>query len=571
MIIFKKLRWKNLLSTGNVFTEIDLTSKNTTLIVGENGAGKSTMLDALSFGLFGKPFRKVNKGQLINSINNKAMVVEVEFGIGNKQYKIERGAKPNIFNVYQDGTLINHDASTNDYQEMLDKHILKINHKTFSQIVVLGSASFVPFMQMTAAHRREVIEDLLDIQIFTVMNVLLKDKISLNKTNIMEADYAIHGIEEKIELEQQHLQEIKNNNEDLINQKQQQIITIQGEIDEANTKIEQSQAEIARQTDTTSDQDKVRTRREKVVALVRQLINKHDQIRKENEFFLSNSDCPTCRQGIAHDHRSDIINSGHAQLDEIEQAKQKISGELDRLDARLTTIADVTRTVARINQEVYNEISGVRIKEGFIKSIQNEINQLNTSTHTDINISRLADLKKQLKEQTLKRETLGKERVTLETASVLLKDTGIKTKIIRQYVPVINKLINKYLASMDFFVNFELNESFEETLKSRFRDEFSYASFSEGEKSRIDLALLFTWRAISKLRNSTSTNLLILDEVFDGSLDSQGNEELLKIIQTLTEGNNVFVISHKTDAYIDKFDRVLKFEKQKNFSRMIEL
>ena len=571
MIIFKKLRWKNLLSTGNIFTEIDLTSKNTTLIVGENGAGKSTMLDALSFGLFGKPFRKVNKGQLINSINNKAMVVEVEFGIGNKEYKIERGAKPNIFNVYQDGTLINHDASTSDYQEMLDKQILKINHKTFSQIVVLGSASFVPFMQMTAAHRREVIEDLLDIQIFTVMNILLKDKISLNKTNIMEADYAIHGIEEKIELEQQHLQEIKNNNEELINQKQQQIITIQGEINEANIKIEQSQAEIVRQTDTTSDQDKVRTRREKVIALVRQLTNKHDQIRKENEFFLSNNDCPTCRQGIAHDHRSDIINSGHAQLDEIEQAKQKISGELDRLDARLTTIADVTRTIAGINQEVYNDISGVRIKEGFIKSIQNEINQLNTSTHTDINISRLADLKKQFKEQTQKREELGKQRVTLETASVLLKDTGIKTKIIRQYVPVINKLINKYLASMDFFVNFELNESFEETLKSRFRDEFSYASFSEGEKSRIDLALLFTWRAISKLRNSTSTNLLILDEVFDGSLDSQGNEELLKIIQTLTEGNNVFVISHKTDAYIDKFDRVLKFEKQKNFSRMIEL
>lgn len=571
MIIFKKLRWKNLLSTGNVFTEIDLTLKNTTLIVGENGAGKSTMLDALSFGLFGKPFRKVNKGQLINSINNKGMVVEVEFGIGNKEYKIERGAKPNIFNVYQDGTLINHDASTNDYQDMLDKHILKINHKTFSQIVVLGSASFVPFMQMTAAHRREVIEDLLDIQIFTVMNILLKDKISLNRTNITEADYAIHGIEEKIELEQQHLQEIKNNNEELINQKQQQIITIQGEVNEANIKIEQSQAEVARQSDNINDHDKVRTRREKVVALVSQLDNKYDKIRKENEFFLSNNDCPTCRQGIAHDHRSEIVDSGNTQLGEIEQAKQKISEELNRLDTRLTAIADVTRTVAGINQEVYNALSGVRIKEGFIKSIQNEINQLSTSTHTEINITRLADLKKQLKEQTVRRETLGKERVTLETASVLLKDTGIKTKIIRQYVPVINKLINKYLASMDFFVNFELNESFEETLKSRFRDEFSYASFSEGEKSRIDLALLFTWRAISKLRNSTSTNLLILDEVFDGSLDSQGNEELLKIIQTLTEGNNVFVISHKTDAYIDKFDRVLKFEKQKNFSRMIEL
>ena len=571
MIIFKKLRWKNLLSTGNVFTEIDLTAKNTTLIVGENGAGKSTILDALSFGLFGKPFRKVNKGQLINSINNKGLLVEVEFGIGSKSYIVKRGAKPNIFEVYQDSTLINLDASTNDYQEMLDKHILKINHKTFSQIVVLGSASFVPFMQMTAANRREVIEDLLDIQIFTVMNILLKDKVSLNKTNIMEADYAIHGIEEKIELEQQHIQEIKNNNEELINQKQQQIVTIQGEIDEANITIEQSQAEIVRKTDSINDQDKVRSRREKVVALVRQLDNKYDKIRKENEFFLSNNDCPTCRQGIAHDHRSEIVNSGNTQLGEIEQAKHKISEELDRLDTRLTDIADVTRAIAGINQEVYNTISGVRIKEGFIKSIQSEIDQLNTNTHTEININRLADLKRQHKEQTTRRETLGRERVTLETASVLLKDTGIKTKIIRQYVPVINKLINKYLASMDFFVNFELNESFEETIKSRFRDEFSYASFSEGEKSRIDLALLFTWRAISKLRNSTSTNLLILDEVFDGSLDSQGNEELLKIIQTLTDGNNVFVISHKTDAYIDKFERVLKFEKQKNFSTMVEL
>jgi DNA repair exonuclease SbcCD ATPase subunit len=571
LIIFKKLRWKNLLSTGNVFTEIDLTAKNTTLIIGENGAGKSTILDAISFGLFGKPFRKVNKGQLINSINNKGLLVEVEFSVGSKSYIVKRGSKPTVFEVYQDDTLINLDASAGDYQEMLDKHILKISHKTFSQIVVLGSASFVPFMQMTAAHRREVIEDLLDIQIFTIMNTLLKDKVGLNKSEIMEADYAIHGIDEKIELEQQHLQEIKNNNEELISQKQQQIITIQGEVNEANINIEQNQAEILRQTDHINDQDKIRSRREKVVALVRQLDNKHDQIRKENEFFLSNNDCPTCRQGIAHDHRNQIVDSGHTQLDEIKQAQQKISKELNRLDARLTTIADVTRTIAGINQEVYNALSGVRIKEGFIKSIQNEINQLNTSTHTEININRLAELKKQFKEQTQKREMLGRERVTLETASVLLKDTGIKTKIIRQYVPVINKLINKYLASMDFFVNFELNESFEETLKSRFRDEFSYASFSEGEKSRIDLALLFTWRAISKLRNSTSTNLLILDEVFDGSLDSQGNEELLKIIQTLTEGNNVFVISHKTDAYIDKFDRVLKFEKQKNFSTMVEL
>ena len=571
MITFKKLRWKNLLSTGNTFTEIDVDAKGTTLIVGENGAGKSTILDAISFGLFGKPFRKVNKGQLINSINNKAMVVEVEFASGNKHYMVRRGAKPNVFEVYQEGTLINLDANVGDYQEMLDKQILKINHKTFSQIVVLGSASFVPFMQMTSANRREVIEDLLDIQIFTTMNTLLKDKVAANKNEMVDADYKLKGLAEKIELEKKHLEELKQNNDETIAQKQQQVSDLQVQIDHANTSIQTIQKDIEESSKAISDQDKVRARLEKVQSLSRRLDSRSEKLSKEADFFNDHSDCPTCRQGIADGHKQQIVAEANNTLSEIEQGKQALSKELDNITQRLSEISAVGASITEKNKEVSNFNVQVRTWLSFVASIEVEIEQLRTNKQIDTNTNRLAELKQELRSALVVREDLGKWRNTLEMASVLLKDTGIKTKIIRQYVPVINKLINKYLASMDFFVNFELNESFEETLKSRFRDEFSYASFSEGEKSRIDLALLFTWRAISKLRNSASTNLLILDEVFDGSLDAQGNEELLKIIKTLTEGNNVFVISHKTDAYIDKFERVLRFEKQKNFSRMVEL
>ena len=512
MITFKKLRWKNLLSTGNTFTEIDVDAKDTTLIVGENGAGKSTILDAISFGLYGKPFRKVNKGQLINSINNKAMVVEVEFATGNKHYMVRRGAKPNVFEVYQDGTLINLDANVGDYQEMLDKQILKINHKTFSQIVVLGSASFVPFMQMTAANRREVIEDLLDIQIFTTMNTLLKDKVATNKNDVIEADYKLKGLAEKIELEKKHLEELKQNNDETIAQKQQQVRDLQVQIHDANTSIQTIQKDIEESSKAISDQDKVRARLEKVQSLSRRLDSRSEKLSKETDFFNDHSDCPTCRQGIADDHRQQIVAEANNTLAEIEQGKQALSKELDSITKRLSKISAIGASITEKNKEVSNYNVQVRTWLSFVASIELEIEQLKTNKQIDTNTSRLAELKQELKAALVVRENLGKWRNTLEMASVLLKDTGIKTKIIRQYVPVINKLINKYLASMDFFVNFELNENFEETLKSRFRDEFSYASFSEGEKSRIDLALLFTWRAISKLRNSASTNLLILDE-----------------------------------------------------------
>ena len=571
MIFFKTLRYRNLLSTGNVFTEINLHSHGTTLIVGENGAGKSTILDALSFSLFGKPFRKVNKGQLINSINNKALMVEVEFTVGNKNYLIQRGAKPNVFNVYQDGILINNDASAGDYQEMLDKHILKINHKTFSQIVVLGSASFVPFMQMTAANRREVIEDLLDIQIFTVMNTLLKDKIALNKSTITDVDYVMQGIAEKIDLEKKHLQVLQSSNDEQIAAKRLKITEYEGSIQEADNEILAYMEQHTNYQDLDAIQLSQLKKQTKLNTLYHQLCTKLHDIDKDILFFSTHDDCPVCQQGIDHAFRDSTV-------EEKKNKKQELTQAIEELDSKIAGVSKALRDVEALILErsvwtanINDRQRDILFLQRLIGEMQTDIDQLENTPHIEDNTNRLADLRLQLKEKIVQREVLGKQKNTLEMAAVLLKDSGIKTKIIRQYIPVINKLINKYLASMDFFVNFELDENFEEKIKSRFRDEFSYASFSEGEKSRLDLALLFTWRSISRLRNSTSTNLLILDEVFDGSLDAQGNEELLKIIDTLTDGNNVFVISHKTDAYLDKFNRALKFQKIGNFSTMSEL
>ncbi len=571
MIVFKKIKWKNLLSTGNAFTEISLNTHNQTLIVGDNGAGKSTILDALSFVLYGKPFRKVNKGQLLNTINNKGLLVECEFGIGNRDYRVCRGIKPNIFEIYIDGIMVNVDAAVSDYQEVLERQILKLNQKTFSQVVILGSASFVPFMQLAAAPRREVIEDILDIQVFSTMNTLLKEKITANKAQITDVDYKIHSTGEKIELETTHLNTMRQNNDALKAQKTAQIaeyVRQAGEVNEQTTKLLR---EIAELSSNIEDKDKVRARVEKVSTLARQIRSRYDSIRKETEFFHANDDCPTCRQGIAVEHRTQIVEEASAKLAEIEQGEQKIAEELDRLNSRLADISNVLATISTKQAEAHTYQVRATQYDAFIASIRSEMEQIDSSGQFEENKGRLKELKTQLATLKETKEQLVNQRAIHDVASVMLKDSGIKTKIIRQYIPVINKLINKYLASMDFFVNFELNEGFEETIKSRFRDEFSYASFSEGEKSRIDLALLFTWRAIAKLRNSASTNLLILDEVFDGSLDAQGNEELLKILQSITEGSNVIVISHKTDAYLDKFERVLKFEKQKNFSAMITL
>lgn len=570
MILFKNIRYKNLLSTGNSFTEIALDRNHSTLIVGDNGAGKSSILDALSFALYSKPFRKVNKGLLVNSINGKGLLVELEFQIGKKEYLIRRGIKPNVFEVFQNGELINQHADSKDHQEHLEKNILKLNHKSFSQIVVLGSASFVPFMQLTAQNRREVIEDLLDIEIFSTMNTLLKEKIQTNKSSIIDTDHELKLNSEKIEMIKKHINTIKTNNEELIKQKEEKIVELKRQIDEANTNITTTTATIDEYQESISDSTKVDNRLAKLRTLNSQLDSKLHKLEKEIEFFQEHDDCPTCRQGIQHEHKQEIVNNDNQMLADVQKAKQKLEKELEEVSTRLSEITETNKKILELNRKVSNYNIEIQTLNTFIDGIKKEIASiLEDKTIVEDNSEELKEVKAKLKEAIEQKEELVKDRQVLDVAALLLRDSGIKTRIIKQYVPIMNKLINKYLAAMDFFVNFELNESFEEKIKSRFRDEFTYDSFSEGEKMRIDLSLLFTWRAIAKLRNSASTNLLIMDEVFDSSLDGAGTEEFLKILETLTNDTNVFIISHKGDQLFDKFAHVIKFEKHKNFSRIV--
>lgn len=569
MIIFEKVRWKNFLSTGNSFTEIVLTRNKSTLIIGENGAGKSTILDALSFGLYGKPFRKINKPLLINTINQKGLEVEVEFRIGKRKYIVKRGIKPSIFEIYQDGRLLNQDAESKEYQEMFERNILKLNHKSFSQIVVLGSASFVPFMQLPAAHRREVIEDLLDIQIFSTMNLLLRDKVQVNKNEITDCDFNMKLIAEKIEMHKKHLQTLKQNNDDTIKQKNEKIAELEANVAALQTNITNLSEEVQKETTSIEDQEKVQSKYTYIVDVKKKLEIKLDKLQKEIEFFRDHNDCPTCRQGIDHVHKKEIISNDNNQIIEVQKAIEKLENDIDWYLNRINEIGEVNKKITELNKLISNDNVQINTLNSFITGIKNEIENIKLNDKvTEDNSEELKTFKQQLKEFIDKKEDLQQHKMVLEVASMLLKDSGIKTKIIKQYVPIMNKLINKYLAAMDFFVNFELNENFEEKIKSRHRDEFCYESFSEGEKMRIDLALLFTWRAIAKLRNSASTNLLIMDEVFDSSLDSNGTDEFLKILNALTGDTNVFIISHKGDTLFDKFEHTIKFEKHKNFSRI---
>ena len=568
MLYFEKIRWKNFLSTGNAFTEIDFTRNKTTLIVGENGAGKSTILDALSFSLYGKPFRKINKPQLINTINGKGLEVELEFSIGKRKYLVKRGMKPALFEIYQDGNIINQDAESKEYQEMFEKNILKLNHKSFCQIVVLGSASFVPFMQLPAAHRREVIEDLLDIQIFSTMNNLLKDKVTKNKSDITDTDYNIKLTAQKIEMHKKHLEELNKSNDDVIDQKNQKIEELTTEINTASVQVTYNQTKIDEKTESISDYTKTQNRVEKLKDLKLQLSAKLTRLEKEIEFFSDHNDCPTCRQGIDHTHKAQIVSNDNDQILEVRAGIEKLDSELKVSKNRIEEINRVILSINELNKEVSNLNVQIDTKSKFIRGLKEEIAALKKSTKATVDNEQLKLFQTDLKQFLASKEELVADKGVLDVASNLLRDSGIKTKIIKQYVPVMNKLVNKYLASLDFFVNFELNENFEETIKSRHRDEFSYESFSEGEKMRIDLALLFTWRAIAKLRNSVSTNLLIMDEVFDSSLDTNGTDEFLKILYTLTGDTNVFIISHKGDTLFDKFEHILKFEKHKNFSRI---
>lgn len=570
MILFKKVRWKNLLSTGNIFTEIDLTKYNSTLIVGTNGSGKSTILDAISFALYNKPFRKINKPQLINSINGKDLVVEFEFVVGSNHYKIVRGIKPSRFEIYKNDTLLNQDADSKDYQEVVEKQIVKMNHRTFSQVVVLGSSTYVPFMQLTAAARREVIEDLLDIQVFTTMNTLLKSKISVNQDSIKQSKYDSDLIEEKINIQNSYVNSLEKDVISRVETYNKKIEETEEHIAVLEKTISKNNATIETLLNDTMGLDKLQKRMEKSVMLKEKANDRLVKLDKEIKFFHDNNDCPTCKQGIAHEFKSESIVTKQSQIKEIADNLTLLENDYKNTIDKISEINRIQQNIQTFQQDVSRCNSEIDSDKKFVESFRQEISNLeNNTANVDSEKEKLKALKQQKNEVEGVKQKLLEDYEILQAASALLKDGGIKTRILRQYMPIINKLINKYLAAMDFFVQFEIDEQFNETIKSRFRDEFSYNSFSEGEKMRINLAVLFTWRAIAKMRNSASTNLLIMDEVFDSSLDSNGTDEFLKIIQTLTADTNTFIISHKTDQLFDKFHNVIKFEKTKNFSRIV--
>ena len=570
MIIFKIIRYKNFLSTGNSWTTIDLLSTKTTLVVGHNGAGKSTMLDALAFALFGKAHRNISKPQLVNTINNKDCVVEIEFTVSGSNLKVVRGIKPNKFEIWKDGSMINQSSHAKEYQKILEQNIIKLNHKSFHQIVVLGSSSFIPFMQLPAQHRRDVIEDLLDINVFSKMNQILKEKNSILKDDLKSVDYDAELNKEKLDLQNKYIKEVEALSVEQINSKEADISDAQKEIDTIQSENISLSVEIEERSD--GLQESLKENHDKRQSLLHYQAEFNQKIKtlvKETKFYEENDTCPTCTQDISSEVRDTKLATAKEKATELNSAVRDVSEKslivesaIERLTNTAGEIRDKTSIITSNNKTIN------RLQEQ-IKSINSSIEQIRGSSG-DLSKSRkeleaLKKLKDDLFEKRLYlNESLSYNSIILE----MLKDTGIKTKIIKQYLPVINKLVNQYLQVLDFFVSFNLDESFSETIRSRHRDNFSYDSFSEGEKQRIDLALLFTWRHIAKMKNSVSTNLLILDETFDSSLDYEGVDNLMKIIHTLDDDTNIFVISHKGDILDGKFQNKLEFHKEKNFSKL---
>ena len=571
MINFNVVRWKNFLSYGDHWTELRLDEHTKTLIVGENGAGKSTFMDALSYALFMKPFRKVNNPQLVNSINKKHMAVEVEFTIGSNHFRVCRGHAPRFFEVYKDGTLLNQEAHTKDYQQILEQQILKLNHKSFSQIVVLGSSNFTPFMQLSGPHRREIIEDLLDIQIFSIMAGILKGKVQSNKENLTEMDHQIELIDNKIQMQEEYILKLQDNAEEAQKEKEKQIKEKESEIKDILNELSELNTEIDKLLVDVNKLPKASKRLSQLTSLEAQIEDNVLKLNKNIKFLQENDVCPTCEQDIDESFKEDRIAKDEEKvkkskdgLVKIEKAIQEAETVVDGLETLKTNVQQLQTTVA-VKRQAEESLNS------FIESIKKQIAEAKDSARAqEIESARNDVSKEQLDDAIAKRDKLRQDRNVLSVATDLLRDTGIKSRIVKQYVPVINKLVNKYLAAMDFFVQFHLDEDFKEVIRSRHRDDFSYDSFSEGEKMRIDLSLLFTWRAIAKMKNSAATNLLVLDEVFDSSLDVNGTDEFMRIINELTLDQNTFIISHKTDQLLDKFHNVVKFEKHKNFSRIVQ-
>jgi len=569
MITFQKIRWKNFLSTGNQFTEIDFQKNNTNLIIGTNGAGKSTMLDALTFVLFNKPFRKINKPQLVNSQNERDCLVEIEFEINTRQYLIRRGIKPNVFDIAVNGVEMHREADDRAMQRLLEDNILKVNYKSFSQIVILGSSTFVPFMQLTCANRREVIEDLLDIRIFSLMNNILKDKIRIQKDQVKSFDLKKETLKDKMKMQQNFIDELENRGKQNIKSSNTKITKLMNEVDEymlENVKLEEDVQKF------TKDQEEVTGARQKLAKLNTlrgKLSAKVSSITKEHKFFVENTVCPTCTQNIEESFRLNKI-------EDVQNTAKELKEGFNELELTIKFEQERERQFNSLSQEIVNLTHGISQNNTRISGNQRQIRDLEHEIQTitenlanrNTEHEKLDEFKSNLQQTIEYLADKKQEIVHHDFAYSLLKDDGVKTKIIRKYLPFINQQVNRYLQMMDFYINFHLDEEFKETVKSPIHEDFSYSSFSEGEKMRIDLALLFTWREVARVKNSVNTNLLIMDEVFDSSLDGFGTDEFLKIIRYVIHDANIFVISHKSDMY-DKFENVIKFDKVKGFSRKV--
>ena len=569
MLTFHNVRWRNFLSAGNQWTEISLDTHKNTLIMGHNGSGKSTFLDALTFALFGKPFRKVSKGNVVNSINQKNCVVEIEFTANSKKYKIIRGAKPNVFEIYLDNNMVNQDASVKDYQEHLERYILKMNYKSFTQIVILGSASFTPFMQLSPGDRRAVIEELLDIQIFSAMSTVAKNRLQLNREGLEKNRIQLTSKEENKTYIEQTLSSLKQNSQVKLLELKVKEQELNDSLLSQKTVVNESQKKLDESLDQDLDLTPLKSKHSKLIGFKAKMENNVERLQKDNSFFEENDTCPTCRQSIEESFKSETVSSNTKKIIEIEDGLNKVTGQIDSVLSEIEKIDEVLRNINELKMDLSSAKSSYNNLANNLRQVVDEIESfISSDTTTQESERQLKTVEHDISSLQKEKETFLDERQYIDLATTLLKDGGIKTKIIKQYLPIINKHINKYLAKLGFFVNFNINESFEESIKSRYRDEFSYHNFSEGEKLRIDLAILLTWRQVAKLKNSVNVNILVFDEILDRAMDTSGIDEFIRIMWDLGhEGGNIFVISHK-DTMVDKFQRTLQFQKVKNFSIM---
>jgi len=563
MIKLKTVRFKNFLAAGNRFIEIKLDQKPMMLIVGKNGAGKSTLIDAITFSLFGKPFKKINKGQLMNTVNEKDLMTEIEFSVGSAEWKVCRGIKPNLFEIYHNGILVNQDAKSMDYQKYLEEKVLKLNFKSFTQIVVLGSASFVPFMQLTANDRRIIIEDILDIGIFSVMKTLLKDRVITLKEEMGEVDYEIKLLQEKISLQEKHLKAMEEESKQKRKSDLDKIKETEQEIAKLNKEIEVHQERIDVLLNSIQDKATVEKKNQELDKYHSQISKNLKKLTKDKKFYEKNQICPTCQQDILENFKKHKCNDISDDIEEMNEGLYKIEKEVEKVYDRIGEISKYTQDIQKEETQVVQKLSNIQAHNSFIQKLSSDLE----SFQVEIKKESMNILNKELDDSKSTRFQYVDQKFYYDVLSNILNDTGIKTRIIKKYLPVINKHVNDYLKDMDFFVNFQLDENFQETIKSRHRDQFSYYSFSEGEKKRIDIALLLTWRDIASMRNSVNVNLLILDEVFDASLDQAGVDDLMKLFNII-KNTNLFIISHKLDILDDKFPDKLIVEKVKNFTQI---